>query len=210
VEATKLSSTLSPSMLERQIRQYDEEAVTDKNFEFTLEKLDSKVYSAADRGTAVHSFMQHVDFTHPDLFSLQLQLDEMDLPDELKEAIDITKFLTLFDTDFGKMMVENADKLRLEQPFSMLKTIEKQGKVVDQTVVRGIIDGYIRLGDKIVLFDYKTDYFTDLSKIEEIKSRYIDQQNLYAEALNKAFPGLPVEKYLILLGGPDRVIVEGI
>ncbi|MDR2977089.1 MAG: helicase-exonuclease AddAB subunit AddA [Streptococcaceae bacterium] len=208
VEATKLSSTLSPSMLERQIRQYDEDAVLEKNFEFTLDNLDTKVYSAADRGTAVHSFMQHIDFTHPDLFSLQQQLDEMDLPDELKEAIDITKFLTLFDTDFGKMMVENAGKLKLEQPFSMLKTIEKQGKIVDQTVVRGIIDGYIRLGDKIVLFDYKTDHFTELSKINEIKSRYVEQQNLYAEALTKAFPGLPVEKHLILLGGPDKVIVE--
>ncbi|GAB2027316.1 helicase-exonuclease AddAB subunit AddA [Lactovum odontotermitis] len=210
IEATKLSSTLSPSMLERQIRQFDEEAVAEKNFEFKLDRLDSKVYSSAERGTAVHSFMQHIDFTQPDLFSLQRELDEMDLPDELKEAIDIPKFLTLFDTPLGQLMIENADKLKLEQPFSMLKTIEKQGQVIDQTVVRGIIDGYLKLDNKIILFDYKTDYFTDPTKIEEISSRYVEQQELYAEALSKAYPGLTIEKYLILLGGPEKVLVRKI
>jgi ATP-dependent helicase/nuclease subunit A len=207
IEATKLSSTLSPSMLERQIRQYDEEVVLEKKIDFKLDRLDRKVYSSTDRGTAVHSFMQHIDFTDPSLFSLQQQLDEMDLPDELKEAIDIPKILTLFNEDFGKLMLENTEKLRLEQPFSMLKTIEKQGQVVDQTVVRGIIDGYFIYEDRIILFDYKTDHFENAEQIEAIKSRYIEQQKLYAEALSKANPGLPVEKNLILLGGPDKVEV---
>ncbi|MDR0298975.1 MAG: helicase-exonuclease AddAB subunit AddA [Streptococcaceae bacterium] len=205
LEATKLSSTLSPSMLERQIRQYDEESIPEKNFEFKLDMLDSKVYSSADRGTVVHSFMQHIDFTNLNLFNLQQELDEMNLPEELKEAIDIPKILTLFETNLGRAMIKNAANLRLEQPFSMLKTIENKGKVIDQTVVRGIIDGYYIEDDSIVLFDYKTDRFEDSSQIEEIKSQYIEQQELYAEALAKANSGRKVEKYLILLGGPDRV-----
>ncbi len=208
IEATRLSSNVSPSMLERQILKYDEDIPFEKDFKFELDMLDSKIYSSTDRGTVVHSFMEHLNFQNPDLFTLQSQLDNMNLPEVLEEAIDIPKILTLFDTNFGKALIRNANNLHLEQPFSMLKTVEKKGKFVEQTVVRGIIDGYYLDSNNIILFDYKTDFFKDESKIDEIKDRYIEQQRLYSEALVKANPGFTVEKYLILLGGPTKVIVE--
>lgn len=35
-------------------------------------------------------------------------------------------------------------------------------------VVRGIIDGYLLLEDRIVLFDYKTDRFTHLVNLRNV------------------------------------------
>ncbi|MDN5446700.1 MAG: hypothetical protein L0F86_04840, partial [Lactococcus lactis] len=61
---------------------------------------------------------------------------------------------------------------------------------------------------KILLFDYKTDRITSSSAISEIKERYRDQMNLYSEALKKAYDVNQVDKYLILLGGPQQVFVE--
>ena len=66
----------------------------------------------------------------------------------------------------------------------------------------------MKLADKIILFDYKTDRFTNVSAISEIKERYKDQMNLYSEALQKAYHVNQIDKYLILLGGPRKVFVE--
>lgn len=99
-----------------------------------------------------------------------------------KNQIDITKILTLFDTEFGQFLSENVDKTVKEAPFSMLRTDEF---AKEQYIVRGICDGFVKLADKIILFDYKTDRFTNVSAISEIKERYKDQMNLYSEALQK-------------------------
>ncbi len=92
-----------------------------------------------------------------------------------------------------------------EAPFSMLRTDEF---AKEQYIVRGICDGFVKLTDKIVLFDYKTDRFTSSSAISEIKEGDRDQMNLYSEALKKAYDVNQVDKYLILLGGPQQVFVE--
>ena len=87
----------------------------------------------------------------------------------------------------------------------MLKTYQASG---EQYVIRGIIDGFIKLSDKIILFDYKTDHFTSLEDIPQIKARYQMQMDLYAESLSTAFKADKIEQYLILLGGPDKVYIE--
>lgn len=119
--------------------------------------------------------------------------------------IKVDQILSLFDTDFGQMMVTHHKSMTREAPFSMLKTDQASG---EQYVIRGIIDGFIKLADKIILFDYKTDHFTNLEAIPEIKARYQMQMSLYAESLTTAFKQEKIEQYLILLGGPDKVYIE--
>ena len=161
--------------------------------------------TAAEIGSATHSFMQYADFSRPNLFDFQQTLDQMDLLDEVKNKIDLPKILTLFDTDFGKVLVDNVERTTKEAPFSMLKTDEV---AQEQYIVRGICDGFIKFEDKIILFDYKTDYFRNQVQIAEIKKNYEVQMELYADALRKAYHVNQVDKYLILLGGPQKVVVE--
>ncbi len=210
--ATELSSIQTPSQVKK--RSYEKQLQVGEiqpKSEFTrVKKLDfsdfgPKKVTAAEIGSATHSFMQYADFSQADLFSFQATLDEMGFDEKIKNQIDIAKILTLFDTDFGQFLSENVDKTVKEAPFSMLRTDEF---AKEQYIVRGICDGFVKLTDKIVLFDYKTDRFTSSSAISEIKERYRDQMNLYSEALKKAYDVNQVDKYLILLGGPQQVFVE--
>ena len=57
----------------------------------------------------------------------------------------------------------------------------------------------------IVLFDYKTDRFTQPG---ELKERYKGQMSLYAKALSQAYQMEKIDKYLILLGGKNLEVVE--
>ena len=212
--ATKLSSIQTPSQVKK--RSYEKQlelgnVLPSSEYERVkqLDMLDLGQHkiTAAEIGSATHSFMQYADFSRPNLFDFQQTLDQMDLLDEVKNKIDLPKILTLFDTDFGKLLVENVDRTTKEAPFSMLKTDEV---AQEQYIVRGICDGFIKFEDKIILFDYKTDYFSNTAQIVEIKKNYEVQMELYADALRKAYHVNQVDKYLILLGGPRKVIVERI
>ncbi|WP_271328100.1 helicase-exonuclease AddAB subunit AddA [Lactococcus muris] len=212
--ATQLSSIQTPSQVKK--KSYEKqlelgnilptsEYVRVKQLE--LLDLDQHKITAAEIGSATHSFMQRADFSRPNLFDFQQTLDQMELHDEVKNKIDLPKILTLFDTDFGKVLVDNVERTIKEAPFSMLKTDEV---AQEQYIVRGICDGFIKFEDKIILFDYKTDYFRSNDQISEIKKNYEVQMELYADALRKAYGVNQVDKYLILLGGPRKVVVERI
>ncbi|NHI72519.1 helicase-exonuclease AddAB subunit AddA [Lactococcus garvieae] len=212
--ATKLSSIQTPSQVKK--RSYEKQlelgnVLPSSEYERVkqLEMLDFGQHkiTAAEIGSATHSFMQYADFSRPNLFDFQQTLDQMNLVDEVKNKIDLPKILTLFDTDFGKLLVDNVDRTTKEAPFSMLKTDEV---AQEQYIVRGICDGFIKFEDKIILFDYKTDYFSNTAQIVEIKKNYEVQMELYADALRKAYHVNQVDRYLILLGGPRKVIVERI
>lgn len=175
-----------------------------KYSQFEFLKTDKKV-SPTELGSAVHELMQSLDFSNVTRETLSQTIESLTVRDEVKQKIKVDQILSLFDTDFGQMMVTHHKSMTREVPFSMLKTDQASG---EQYVIRGIIDGFIKLADKIILFDYKTDHFTNLEAIPEIKARYQMQMSLYAESLTTAFKQEKIEQYLILLGGPDKVYIE--
>ncbi len=175
-----------------------------KYSQFEFLKTDKKV-SPTELGSAVHELMQSLDFSNVTRETLSQTIESLTVRDEVKQKIKVDQILSLFDTDFGQMMVTHHMSMTREAPFSMLKTDQASG---EQYVIRGIIDGFIKLADKIILFDYKTDHFTNLEAIPEIKARYQMQMSLYAESLTTAFKQEKIEQYLILLGGPDKVYIE--
>ena len=175
-----------------------------KYSQFEFLKTDKKV-SPTELGSAVHELMQSLDFSNVTRETLSQTIESLTVRDEVKQKIKVDQILSLFDTDFGQMMVTHHKSMTREAPFSMLKTDQASG---EQYVIRGIIDGFIKLADKIILFDYKTDHFTNLEAIPEIKARYQMQMSLYEESLTTAFKQEKIEQYLILLGGPDKVYIE--
>lgn len=175
-----------------------------KYSQFEFLKTDKKV-SPTELGSAVHELMQSLDFSNVTRETLSQTIESLTVRDEVKQKIKVDQILSLFDTDFGQMMVTHHKSMTREAPFSMLKTDQASG---EQYVIRGIIDGFIKLADKIILFDYKTDHFTNLEAIPEITARYQMQMSLYAESLTTAFKQEKIEQYLILLGGPDKVYIE--
>ena len=113
----------------------------------------------------------------------------------VKDRIDTQKILDFFDTDLGREILSNTDKLHREAPFA---SIQKDATSKEEFVLRGIIDGYILYEDHIVLFDYKTDKY---KHPEQLRERYRQQMALYAASLRQAYAIDRVDSYLILLGG---------
>lgn len=175
-----------------------------KPVQFDLPQLgQEQAVSARVIGATVHDVMQRL-VIRPQLTRADLEraLSETVASDQVKSMIDLDKLLTFFDTPLGEFLQEHSDKLVREAPFALLMTDEDSG---EDFVVRGIIDGFVRLSDRLVLFDYKTDKYTDANQLVE---RYRPQMSLYAQALRQAYGDQPIDQYLVLLGGKQVDVVK--
>ena len=129
-------------------------------------------------------------------------LQEVNASPAVKKRIDLKKVSAFFQTDLGQLLLKESDKVHREAPFAMLKMDPASGQ---DFVVRGILDGYLLLEDRILLFDYKTDRYRNS---QELLDRYQAQLELYAEALRRSYGVDQVESYLILLGGEQLQVVS--
>ena len=171
---------------------------------FELPDFSSEhVITGAEIGSATHELMQRLDLSQePTIDSLKEALELVQIHQSVKDKINLQKILSFFETDLGKEILSNKDKLHREQPFSMLKVDERSN---ENFVVRGILDGYLLFEDHIILFDYKTDRYQDSTELIE---RYKGQLSLYEEGLTKAYGISKIDKYLILFGKEEVEVVR--
>ncbi|MGT2845549.1 helicase-exonuclease AddAB subunit AddA [Streptococcus hongkongensis] len=164
----------------------------------------NKALLASDIGSAMHELMQRIPISEAvSLMAIETTKEELIAVDEkVKESLDIKKIYDFFHhTELGRLILKERDHLYREAPFAMLK---KDSLSQEKFVVRGIIDGFLRFDDRIILFDYKTDkYHNSL----DLANRYHSQMELYAEALREAYGVEKVDKYLILLGGKNVEVI---
>lgn len=155
-------------------------------------------------GSAMHELMQRISLSQKvTLEDISKALTQVSSKDEVKARIHLENVLDFFENSaLGQLIQQNTDKIYREAPFAMLKE-DPESK--EKFVVRGIVDAYLILEDRLVLLDYKTDKYTNS---EEIKDRYQGQMALYAEALSKSYHIDQVDKYLVLLGGECLEVVK--
>lgn len=155
-------------------------------------------------GSAMHELMQRISLSQKvTLEDISTALAQVSAEDEVKVRIRLENVLDFFENStLGQLIQQNTDKIYREAPFAMLKE-DPESK--EKFVVRGIVDAYLLLEDRLVLLDYKTDKYTNS---EEIKDRYQGQMALYAEALSKSYHIDQVDKYLVLLGGERLEVVK--
>ncbi|WP_162012959.1 helicase-exonuclease AddAB subunit AddA [Streptococcus sp. S784/96/1] len=171
---------------------------------FALPNFETGISQTATAvGSATHELMQRLDMTKPITESaIKQALQTVQGDKTVKAQVKTDKILAFFETDLGKEIMTNTDKLYREAPFAMLTKDKSSG---EEFVVRGIVDGYLLYEDHIVLFDYKTDKFTNSHGIIQ---RYQNQMALYAQALSQSYGIAKVDKYLVLLGGETFEIVR--
>lgn len=155
-------------------------------------------------GSAMHELMQRISLSQKvTLEDISTALAQVSAEDEVKARIRLENVLDFFENStLGQLIQQNTDKIYREAPFAMLKE-DPESK--EKFVVRGIVDAYLLLEDRLVLLDYKTDKYTNS---EEIKDQYQGQMALYAEALSKSYHIDQVDKYLVLLGGERLEVVK--
>ncbi|HHY77179.1 MAG TPA: helicase-exonuclease AddAB subunit AddA [Clostridiales bacterium] len=210
--ATKLPAKLTVTELKRLTTETEDEEPTANLYKtYHLKKPNflktDDVMTAAERGSAMHYVMQHLDLNKTDtLEEIEEQInrlyEEEYITEQWAKAVDAEKIYKFFSSPIGKR-IKKADKIYREMPFNIEASWQEifpdgEGtKPEDKIIIQGIIDLYFMEGEKLVLLDYKTDY-VDRNNIDEIISRYKTQIQFYEKALNKALKRDVDEKYIYL------------
>ncbi len=164
---------------------------------------DKKQLTPSERGTAMHSVMQRLNFNRGvDVLNIKKQMDEMIFRELITEnqakAVDKDKIATFFESEIGKRMLLSQNVKR-EVPFVIRLKASDIYKVRSEEYImlQGAIDCYFEEGDDLILVDYKTDYVTD-ENINIVVEKYRNQLVYYSIALEKIIGKSVKEKYLYL------------
>ncbi|WP_415813004.1 helicase-exonuclease AddAB subunit AddA [Mesobacillus thioparans] len=220
-EAANHRSKQSVTELKRNHETRDEESGTQIVRKFTKPILNrprfmqEKMLTPAERGTAMHMVMQHIDLSKPITeASLESQLEQMVekelLFPEQKEAVDRKWILAFFDTVIGQRLL-GANKVRREVPFYLslpAKEVYPDWQGENEPIfIQGVIDCIFEDEKGTVLLDFKTDGIHDRYKggFEQAKpilvDRYRIQISLYAKAIQQVWKKPVEEKYLYFFDG---------
>lgn len=155
----------------------------------------------AEKGTALHQFMQFADFSkaeeNPEKEADRLLNDKF-ISEAQRAVIDTEKIRTFFRSPVAERM-KKADLLLREHRFTRLVPASvfnpglPENMKDEKVLIQGIIDCAFFEGDSIVLLDYKTDR---VKSPDELKERYRGQMKIYSDALEDIF-GKPVKEKLL-------------
>ena len=179
--------------------------------------LQEQKPQAASIGSATHLVMQMLPLTEvPTEASLAAFIDELVerqlFTKDVADKIDQGSIVWFYQTAVGQTLIKYATQVKREQPFSMLKEAATIFEGFDEPdaelLIHGIIDGYVELPDRIILYDFKTDaVFGSEAQIEKrMRDRYYGQLKLYCQALEQALQKPVTETYLVLLAA--KKIIE--
>lgn len=219
--ATTHRSKQSVSELKRNHEVRDDESGTALVRKFTKPLLNrpkfmqEKKMTPAEKGTAMHMVMQHIDLGHPVTEeSLLEQLDVMVrselLYPEQKEAVELKWILAFFDSELGQRLLSSKDVKR-EVPFYLSLPAPQvypdwDGQEED-IFIQGVVDCVFEDERGLVLLDFKTDGIQDRFRggFEQAKpilaERYRVQLDLYAKALEQIWKRPVEERYLFFFDG---------
>ena len=156
--------------------------------------------TAAERGTAMHTFMQYADYlaAEQDVPAEAARLAEQGLlSSEERDSLNIVQLEEFFSSDLYARMKKSGN-IRREQKFLIKKSDaalddERLMEYNSNSMLQGIADCMFEEDGEIVLVDYKTDRVNS-EKI--LVSRYDLQIKLYSAALSRIFGKRVREAYL--------------
>ena len=162
--------------------------------------LQKEGMTAAQKGTALHTFMQYADFAaaarDPMGEAERLQKAGF-ITAQQKEVLSEDKIRRFFDSDLYRRLAAADQVWReyhyiLDVPAGSLADLPAD-MAQETVVVQGIADCVFREGDHLILVDYKTDH---VDTAGELTDRYRSQMLFYKQALETLL-GLPVAEMLL-------------
>ncbi|MEN2767684.1 helicase-exonuclease AddAB subunit AddA [Ornithinibacillus xuwenensis] len=167
-----------------------------------------KTLSAAEKGTAMHTVMQHLSFKkkmdeHEIVAFVESLVEREILRRQEADSINIEAVERFFDTEIAALMM-NADKLYREVPFSITLPAKEvyanwSSETSEQVLVQGVFDAVIPTDGGWIILDYKTDSITQEvndTVINNLINRYKVQLTLYRHALETIWKSPVKETYL--------------
>lgn len=167
-------------------------------------------FTAAMRGTALHTAMQYIDYKK--CGSVAGVYDEIRrltqtglLSEEQSPVIDARKITRFFESDTGKRVL-NAEAVTREFKFSLLYPAEHfyPGGGEDTILFQGIVDCFFEENGEITVIDFKTDRVSQDTAGEKA-NYYAPQLAAYSDALER-ITGKRVKERIVYFFAPDTSI----
>ncbi|MBR3290398.1 MAG: PD-(D/E)XK nuclease family protein, partial [Clostridia bacterium] len=170
--------------------------------------LNQSELTAAQRGTALHTFLQYADWAaaaHDPRQERERLVERGFLTRQQADAIDLRRVQAFFAGDLYRR-IARADRMWREIPFTIEVPLTEldlpaadelaslpPGSENETMLIQGIADCVFEENGALVIVDYKTDRVRDGAELIE---RYHTQLQLYALALTQTL-GLPVRECLL-------------
>ncbi len=229
----KLSvSRLYPAILDEDdlpeptVEESSEDEFLEKSFRLPSTLMTKRPPTAADRGTATHTFLQFCDFERVTQVGVREELARLTemhfIPREMAELVDIGQLNTFFEGPLFHR-IRTARRMWREQRFNLFlpaaeftEDAEKAALLAEETItVQGVIDLFFEDEDgRIVLCDYKTDYLTPEEQrdpalaAKKLTARHGLQLTYYTRAIREICGKAPSEVLIYSLALGDSVSVE--
>lgn len=151
-------------------------------------------FSASDRGTIIHSFMEHFplqkNIHFHDTFTALLTSN---LYDEKQRELLLSykeKIQAFVNSDIYTFMVESK-KVYKEKAFSLLND--------NQQIIHGVFDVICINEDTITILDYKTDRIAKETNDDILKALHLSQMKYYIKVIRTLYPSYKVEAIVYYL-----------
>ena len=160
--------------------------------------------SSAQKGTALHKFMQFVDFNAAKI-DLNAEIERLHeykfLSQEEVESLNIAQIQAFLDSSL-LIRALNSEKLYREYKFISEIPLKITNLVVDEKlkdhtiIIQGAVDCMFIEGDELVIIDFKTDKIDNEEDFIEV---YKEQLDYYSLACKKIFNKNVKERYIYSL-----------
>lgn len=161
--------------------------------------MENEGLTPAQKGTAMHTFMQHCDYSKSkkDVKSEAARIVELGfLPKSQEDALDFEKLNAFFRSPLAERIFAS-DRIMREIKFATFvdaSSIYSEAKGTNEKVyIQGIADCVFVENGKLVVVDYKTDH---VKSEKQLLDRYKNQLKLYCQALEKTYE-MPVSECLL-------------
>lgn len=167
-------------------------------------------FTAAERGTATHLFLQHADYAlchNQGAEGIRAELQRMVtqgyISEDLAPAVMVGQLQAFFSSPVGAELADiPAQQMHRETPFTiMLPANEVLAGVTttDKVLVQGTVDIYRETNDGIIIYDFKTDFVEDKAAQQAKAKEYTPQLALYANALHQIHNKPVLQKAILFL-----------
>lgn len=167
-----------------------------------------RTLSPAEKGTAMHTVMQHLPFERP-LAAQEIEeevwrlVDREILTEREADTIQLEAIAAFYKTPLAEYMM-NTTPLYREIPFNLMLDArevypEFTGQGKEKVLVQGVIDCLIPKDDGWIILDYKTDAISEPvtpELKEKLRKRYEVQLSLYRTAIERIWNEPVKEAYL--------------
>ena len=184
-----------------------------------LLREDDENATAAQKGTAMHTFMQFCDFERVMENGVEKEIDYLAekrfIFESDKEKMDIAKLNAFFESALAAEILSSSEVFRekrfmIKLPASLFTEDGADVLRDEKILVQGVIDcAFVDESGELILLDYKTDFFsqgTSRPFIEKtLRKRHGQQLGYYKLACKALFGRLPAHTYIYSFALNDTV-----